>query len=173
MNYCHLCVWLYVCHSYTFLLQTACIWNLCLKYCQSKIKQVLSNMTGRYSRKANCMGIKPLNMLFNRLQLPAKLHSVNDRPSITSAASVAKQMYGSSMVKSAQDLERKLMPWKHASVILCPCRLMVPPITVPRSGSLQASVDSLLPQMCSSTCCQWRWWRISDIHVSVTYCKCL
>ena len=96
-------------------------------------------------------------------------YSVNDRPSITSAASVAKQMYGSSMVKSAQDLERKLMPWKHASVILCPCRLMVPPITVPRSGSLQASADSLLPQMCSSTCCQWRWWRISDIHVSVTH----
>lgn len=89
-----------------------------------------------------------------------------DLQSSMSAASVAKQIYGSSIVNSAQDLERKLMPWKQAREMFLPWRLMVPPMTVSWSGKVHENMDILQPLRCSSTFCQCRWWRISDIQES-------
>ena len=66
------------------------------------------------------------------------------------------------MVKSAQDLERKLMPWKQAREMFLPWREIMPPMRVPRSAEggrtaeEEENMVSLLPLMCSSTRCQWR-----------------
>jgi len=88
--------------------------------------------------------------------------------STTSCASVLNIIYGWSIVNKAHDFERKLMPWKQAKDRLPPLRLMVPPTVDLCDGKVKLNIDSLQPDTCSSTNCQCRWCRISDIQDAAT-----
>lgn len=65
-------------------------------------------------------------------------------------------MHGSFRENSAQDLDLKLMPWKHAKDILTPCKSIFPPKTVPQCGKGYFNVDKRNPDTTSNARCQWR-----------------
>lgn len=76
-------------------------------------------------------------------------------------ASVQKAMLGSSRWNKAQDLERKLGPWKQASVMWLPCRLIEPPNCTASSGRGIWKSEMWQPAITFSTPGQWRWWAAS------------
>lgn len=76
-------------------------------------------------------------------------------------ASVQKAMLGSSRWNKAQDLERKLGPWKHARVMWLPWRLIEPPSCTASSGRGIWKREMWQPAMTFSTPGQWRWWAAS------------
>lgn len=70
-------------------------------------------------------------------------------------------MFGSSRWNSAHDLERKLGPWKQASVMWLPWRLIEPPSWTASSGRGIWKREMWQPAMTLSTPGQWRWWAAS------------
>ena len=72
-------------------------------------------------------------------------------------ASVQKAMFGSSKWKRAQDFERKFGPWKQASVIWLPCKLIDPPNCIPSSGNGIWNKEMWHPDTTFSTPGQCRW----------------
>lgn len=77
-------------------------------------------------------------------------------------ASVQKAIFGSSKWKRAQDFERKFGPWKQASVMWFPCKLMEPPNCIPSSGRGIWNKEMWHPETTSSTPGQCRWWAASS-----------
>lgn len=76
-------------------------------------------------------------------------------------ASVQKAMLGSSRWNRAQDLDRKLGPWKQARVMWLPWRLMEPPSCTASSGRGIWKREMWQPAITFSTPGQWRWWAAS------------
>lgn len=76
-------------------------------------------------------------------------------------ASVQKAMLGSSRWNKAHDLERKLGPWKQASVMWLPWRLIEPPSCTASSGRGIWKREMWQPAITFSTPGQWRWWAAS------------
>lgn len=77
-------------------------------------------------------------------------------------ASVQKAIFGSSRWKRAHDFERKFGPWKQASVMWFPCKLIDPPNCIPSSGNGIWNKDMWHPETTFSTPGQCRWWAASS-----------
>lgn len=77
-------------------------------------------------------------------------------------ASVQKAIFGSSKWKRAHDFERKFGPWKQASVIWFPCKLIDPPNCIPSSGNGIWNKDMWHPDTTFNTPGQCRWWAASS-----------
>lgn len=77
--------------------------------------------------------------------------------------SVANIMYGSCMIKRAQDLALKFIPWKQAKVRFLPFKDILPPRMVPCLGIMLGSIENRHPTTSSRALCQCRWCRMSQI----------
>lgn len=77
-------------------------------------------------------------------------------------ASVANPMYGSFIVKTAHDFDRKLMPWKQPKLRLFPRSVRVPPRIIPSFGNIFGSIENRQPVMLFRPFCQCRWCLSSD-----------
>lgn len=115
-------------------------------------------------KQTNDMGKENYFVVYNHIRRWVKVKAENG--SLPSShifwASVQKAIFGSSKWKRAQDFERKFGPWKQASVIWFPCKLIDPPNCIPSSGNGIWNKDMWHPDTTFNTPGQCRWWAASS-----------